>query len=197
MAASSKATAGKVPGGRRRARRYALQALFQWHFNDGTAAEIEQQFREENDFSKVDGAFFRLLLEGVIREAKTLDARLLPLLDRSLDELGGVERTLLRMGAWELCHEEDLPWKVTVDQATSLARTFGATGSHRYVNAVLDRLAREMKLAAPRENDSASDSSAAGTTEEESCAASSSASTARKKKQPTVAKHAAGKSTRA
>ncbi len=157
MPPPSKDTAKRVPGSRRRARRYALQALFQWHFNGGTAAEIERQFREANDFSLVDAAFFRFLLRGVIGEAATLDERLLPLLDRPLKDLGGVEHTLLRMGAWEICCEEDLPWKVAVDQATALARIFGATGSHGYVNAVLDRLAQELGLAPPREKASGGD----------------------------------------
>ena len=147
MAGRRSAPARAVPGGRRRARYYALQALFQWYFSGGEASEIEQQFRESNDFSQVDAVLFRRLLCGVIDAAATLDALVLPLLDRSLKELGGVEHTLLRMGAWELRYTEELPWKVAVDEATTLARTFGATDSHQYINAVLDRLARELGAA--------------------------------------------------
>jgi N utilization substance protein B len=130
---------------RHKARHYAMQALYQWYMADGSLRDIEAQFRTEYDFSNVDLAHFQALLHGVPAHLDTLEGVLSPLLDRDLEELDPIERTLLRMGAYELTHCIDVPYKVVINEAVSLARKFGATDSHKYINAVLDSAARELR----------------------------------------------------
>jgi len=122
------------PWSRRRARRLLLQALYQWQMSGADEAEIERQFREDPNFERVDAEFFH-----------ALDACLAPLLDRKVMELDRVELALLRMGVYELCHRHDVPFKVVIDEAVALARVFGAEESHRYVNGVLDAVARSQR----------------------------------------------------
>ncbi|HTO56275.1 MAG TPA: transcription antitermination factor NusB [Pseudomonadales bacterium] len=130
------------PWARRRARRLVLQALYQWQMSGADEAEIERQFREDPNFERVDGQFFHELLRGVIECCGALDAQLAPLLDRKVLELDRVELALLRMGVYELRHRHDVPFKVAIDEAVGLARVFGAEESHRYINGVLDAVAR-------------------------------------------------------
>lgn len=130
------------PWARRRARRLLVQALYQWQLGGADVAEIERQFRASDEWERVDGDFFHEVLRGVAAEAAALDARIGPLLDRKLTELDHVERALLRLGTYELCFRTDVPWRVVIDECVGLARTFGAEESHKYVNAVLDAIAR-------------------------------------------------------
>jgi N utilization substance protein B len=130
------------PWARRRARRLLLQALYQWQMSGTDEADIERQFREDPAFARVDGAFFHEVLRGVIASCATLDESLAPLLDRKVTELDYVELALLRMGVYELSHRHDVPFKVVIDEAVALARVFGAEESHRYINGVLDAVAR-------------------------------------------------------
>ena len=133
------------PWSRRRARRLLLQALYQWQMSGADEAEIERQFREDPNFERVDAEFFHDVLRGVINSCAALDACLAPLLDRKVMELDRVELALLRMGVYELCHRHDVPFKVVIDEAVALARVFGAEESHRYVNGVLDAVARSQR----------------------------------------------------
>jgi N utilization substance protein B len=130
------------PWARRRARRLVLQALYQWQMSGTDEAEIERQFREDPSFERVDAQFFHELLRGVIERCGALDEQLAPLLDRKVNELDRVELALLRMGVFELSHRPDVPFKVAIDEAVGLARVFGAEESHRYINGVLDAVAR-------------------------------------------------------
>jgi N utilization substance protein B len=130
------------PWSRRRARRLLLQALYQWQMSGADEAEIERQFREDPNFERVDADFFHEVLRGVVGSCAALDECLAPLLDRKVMELDRVELALLRMGVYELCHRHDVPFKVAIDEAVGLARVFGAEQSHRYVNGVLDAVAR-------------------------------------------------------
>ncbi len=133
------------PWSRRRARRLLLQALYQWQMSGTDEAEIERQFREDPNFERVDADFFHEVLRGVIGSCAALDECLRPLLDRKVMELDRVELALLRMGVYELCHRHDVPFKVAIDEAVGLARVFGAEESHRYVNGVLDKVARSQR----------------------------------------------------
>src|SRR4051812_17534088 len=117
------------PWSRRRARRLVLQALYQWQMSGADAAEIERQFREDPSFARVDAEFFHQMLRGVIERRAELDACLAPLLDRKVTALDRVELALLRMGAYELMHRPDVPFKVAIDEAVGLARVFGAEES--------------------------------------------------------------------
>lgn len=122
-----------------------MQALYQWHMAGAPLNDIEAEFRADYDFSHVDLEYFQALLHGVPACVDELEASLAPLLDRKLEELDPIERTLLRMGAFELRERPDVPWKVVINEAVALARKFGATDSHKYINGVLDRLARELR----------------------------------------------------
>jgi N utilization substance protein B len=130
------------PWARRRARRLLAQALYQWQLGGADAAEIERQFRSLDEFARVDADYFHEVLRGVVECAEALDARVAPLLDRRVADLDQVERALLRLGTFELCHRIDVPWRVVIDECVALARTFGAEQSHKYINAVLDAVAR-------------------------------------------------------
>ena len=127
---------------RRRARRRALQGLYQWDLSGGDWHAIEREFAAERDMVGVDTDYFADLLQGVANRCEELDARLTPLLDRPPAQLDPVERAILRLAAYELLARVDVPWRAVINEAVELAKTFGAEKSHRYVNGVLDRLAR-------------------------------------------------------
>jgi N utilization substance protein B len=130
---------------RRKARHYGLQALYQWSMAGAPLNDIEAEFRTDYDFSHVDLEYFRALLHGIPACVDELDATFEPLLDRALDELDPIERTLLRMGTFELRERLDVPYKVVINEAVALAKKFGATDSHKYLNGVLDRAARQLR----------------------------------------------------
>ena len=130
---------------RRKARHYALQALYQWHMAGATSAAIEAEFRADYDFGRVDLAYFQAIVHGVPARVDELDSLYSPLLDRALDALDPVERSLLRMGSFELRERIDVPYRVVINEAVALARKFGASQSYKYVNGVLDKLARQLR----------------------------------------------------
>jgi N utilization substance protein B len=134
-----------LAAGRRKARHYGMQALYQWHMAGAALSDIEAEFRADYDFSHVDLEYFQALLHGVPASVDELEAILEPLLDRRLDELDPIERTLLRMGTWELRDRIDVPYKVVINEAVALAKKFGATDGHKYINGVLDKAARQLR----------------------------------------------------
>jgi N utilization substance protein B len=131
--------------GRRRARRRALQAIYQWQITRQEAEEILAQFRARQDFSQVDEAYFEILLRGVIEASDELDRRLEPFLDRPMGQVDLMERVVLRQGAFELLHCPDLPYKVVLDESVDLARRFGSEQGHSYINGVLDKAAKSWR----------------------------------------------------
>tara|TARA_R110000823_G_scaffold198080_7_gene329219 strand:+ start:26311 stop:26763 length:453 start_codon:yes stop_codon:yes gene_type:complete len=130
---------------RRKARHYAMQALYQWYMAQAALADIEAEFLLDYDFSHVDTAYFQALLHGVPAHVDELDEALTPLLDRAVKDLDPIEHTLLRMGQFELQHRIDVPFKVVINEAVALAKKFGATESHKYINGVLDKSARQLR----------------------------------------------------
>ena len=130
---------------RRKARHYGLQALYQWSMAGSTLSDIEAEFRTDNDFRHTDGEYFTALLKGVASDVDALETLFSPCLDRALDDLDPIERNLLRMGTFELLDRIDVPYKVVINEAVSLAKKFGASESHRYINGVLDKVARELR----------------------------------------------------
>jgi N utilization substance protein B len=110
--------------------------------NEAAVSDIEAEFRVDYDFSHVDLEYFQATLRGVVNTYGVLDAFLEPLLDRKLDDLDPVELAILRLGLYELKERIDVPFKVVINEAVSLAKKFGATDSHKYVNGVLDKAAR-------------------------------------------------------
>ena len=132
-------------GPRKRARRRALQAIYQWQITHQDANEILRQFREMQDLSQVDEEYFERLLRCVINQNERLNDALQPFLDRPLDQLDVMERVVLMIGAWELLDCPELPYRVVLDESVDLARRFGSEQGHSYVNAVLDQAARKWR----------------------------------------------------
>ena len=132
---------------RRRSREFALQALYQWQLGGDSADVLEKQLREVKGFDKLDQAYFAELLRGVISAARELEKTLKPHLDRPLKELSPVERGILLLAAYELAHQPEVPYKVVINEAVELAKSFGGTDGYKYVNGVLDKLAAGMRAA--------------------------------------------------
>lgn len=132
-------------GERRRARVLALQALYQREISRSPVTDIEAEFIVDNDMSKVDSAFFRDLLRGVDRHQEALDRHFEPFLDRPLAEVDPIERSILRLSTYELAHRIDVPYRVVINESIELAKRFGGTEGHKYVNSVLDKLARRLR----------------------------------------------------
>lgn len=131
--------------GKRRARKLALQALYQWLMSGTDLYEIESQFRVINNMEKVDGEYFCRLLYGIPKEVAALQASITPFIDRDVDGLNPIELTVLRIGSYELFHCPEIPYKVVLDESVSLTKEFGSQDGHRYVNGVLNNLARQVR----------------------------------------------------
>ncbi|MGQ4276956.1 transcription antitermination factor NusB [Pseudidiomarina sp. E22-M8] len=127
------------PAARRKARKLAVQAIYSWQLSDNSMSDIEAQFLTDNDTSKIDVDYFLALVRGVAGQVKSLDDALFPFLDRPLAELDHVERAVLRLAVFELRERLDVPYKVAINEAIELAKSFGADESHRFVNGVLDK----------------------------------------------------------
>ena len=126
---------------RRRARRRALQALYQWQLNDDSAARIIEQFIEEQNFDGVDQAYFETLVREVVDRREALDEAVAPFVQRAEAGVDQMERVVLRLGACELLYHPETPYRVVIDEAVELAHRFGAEQAHTFINGVLDRLA--------------------------------------------------------
>jgi N utilization substance protein B len=135
----------RAPSGRRRAREAALQGLYEWLLSGTESGVIDAHMREQEGFGEVDTVHFDALLHGCIAEAAALDAVLARHVDRKTTELSPVEHGVLMIGAYELTHCIDVPYKVAINEAVELAKSFGGTDGHKYVNGVLDKAALELR----------------------------------------------------
>ncbi len=135
----------KAKSERSRAREFALQALYQKLVGRNAVSEIDAFTRELAGFSKSDAAHFSVLLYGCSDEMADLDALIMPLLDRKLDEISPIEHSVLWIGAFELKHCLDVPWRVILNECIELAKEFGGTDGYKYVNAVLNELAPRLR----------------------------------------------------
>ncbi|TBO30473.1 transcription antitermination factor NusB [Aquabacterium lacunae] len=131
----------RTKSARRRAREFALQGLYEWQLNPRDTSAIEAHVREQDEFHKCDRVHFDALLHGCVAQRESLDAQLVKFLDRPLDELSPIEHAVLWVGTYELAHCMDVPYKVAINEAVELAKSFGGTDGHKYVNGVLDHLA--------------------------------------------------------
>ncbi len=131
---------------RRRARRRALQAIYQWQMTGQEPRDILAQFLEIQDMKGVDVEHFEKLLVGVGSQSESLDRSLEPYLDRPSQQLDEMERATLRIGAYELLHCPELPFRVVLDECVDLAQRFGSEQGHAYVNAVLDRAVKDWRV---------------------------------------------------
>jgi transcription antitermination protein NusB len=137
---------------RREARQLATQALYQWHMAKTSLNEIEAQFRVDNDFSDVDASYFHDILHGVPANKTEIDIALAPCLDLTLDELDPVELAVLRLSTWELLKRVDVPYRVVINEGIELAKVYGSTDGHKFVNGVLDKLAPRLREAEVKEH---------------------------------------------
>jgi N utilization substance protein B len=128
----------------------ALQALYQWRLTGYPMSEIEPQLREHKDFARADAGLFERLVRGATQEAAALEGLITPCLDRAMAALSPVERSILLLGAYELAHCPETPYRVVINEAVELAKTYGGTDGHKYVNGVLDKLAPKLRGAEPR-----------------------------------------------
>jgi N utilization substance protein B len=130
---------------RRRSREAALQGLYEWLISGTEAAVIDAHMREQEGFDKCDSVHFDALLHGCINEATDLDGVLARHVDRKTTELSPIEHGVLMIGAYELKHCIDIPYKVAINEAVELAKSFGGTDGHKYVNGVLDKAAADLR----------------------------------------------------
>jgi len=130
---------------RHRAREFALQGLYQWLLNNEDAGAIQANIREAHGFNKADAEHFNALLYGAIKDAAELRAGLAPLIDRPIAQLSPVEHAALLIGAFELQNHVEIPYKVVINEAVELTKSFGGIDGHKYVNGVLDKFAAKAR----------------------------------------------------
>ncbi|HEX2830751.1 MAG TPA: transcription antitermination factor NusB [Burkholderiales bacterium] len=138
---------------RRRSRELALQGLYQWQLTGKDTVLIATELAETEEFGKADVPYFRTLLNGAIERAGELDAAMTPFLDRATSELSPIERGVLLISGYELMNELEVPYRVVINEGIELAKAYGGTDGHKYVNGVLDKLAarfREIEVTADR-----------------------------------------------
>ena len=145
LAAGNEAKKAPNKSLRHRARELALQGIYQWRVAGGEDVQIEKQIHSEKNLGRYDKELFSTLLRGALSQPADLEALLAPYLDRPLAELSPVEFSVLLLGAFELAHHLEVPYKVVINEAVELAKTFGGTDGHRYVNGVLDKLAPQLR----------------------------------------------------
>ncbi|MBN4053446.1 transcription antitermination factor NusB [Haliea sp. AH-315-K21] len=129
---------------RKKARNLLVQALYQWQLADGSSSDIEAQFRADNA-AKIDWDFFHQALVHIITNTEKVDQTFADKLDRKLNQIDPIELALLRLGSLEFSERIDVPYKVVINEYVDLAKKYGATDSYKYINGVLDKLARDLR----------------------------------------------------
>ena len=130
---------------RHRSREFALQGLYQWQLAKSDPAAIMRQLSEAKGFDKIDADYFKTLLEGTIAAAPELEKAIAPYLDREYARLSPVERGVLLLAGYELSHQPEVPYRAVINEAVELAKSFGGTDGHKFVNGVLDKLAAKLR----------------------------------------------------
>ena len=130
---------------RHRAREFALQGLYQWLLNNEPAKTVVTNIRAAHGFDKADGDFFAALLYGAIEQSVELREAFAPLVDRGIGELSPIEHAVLLLGAFELKNHPEIPYRVVINEAVELTKSFGGIDGHKYVNGVLDKLAPRLR----------------------------------------------------
>lgn len=129
--------------GKTNARKCAVQALYQWQMSGDSLTRIETYFLEEQHLKGAQKSYFTELFHGVPKELTQIDAALAEFVDRPVDKIDPVERAILRIGAYELMHRLETPYKVIINEGVNLAKDFGAEGSHKYINGILDKVSQK------------------------------------------------------
>ena len=135
----------KPTGNRRKSRELALKGLYQYLLSPKELRLIVREMADETDFSRADEAYFRSLLEGVYDQIAELDTRITKFLDRAIEELSPIEHAILLISAYELIFDVSIPYRVAINEGVELAKLYGGTDGHKYVNGVLDKLAAEAR----------------------------------------------------
>ena len=130
---------------RSKARHLAVQALYQWQISDTDSADLLAQFHQDEGMAKAEGEYFDAIIRGCLADTAALKGIFDAFLDRPEVQLDPVERAILLVGTWEMRERLDVPWRVVLDEAVSLAHRFGAEDSHRFINAVLDKASVELR----------------------------------------------------
>ena len=144
MTASSDNLAKTPIAHRKKARKLLVQALYQWQISRYPITAIEAQYRADNE-GKIDWEYFHEALTAISATSDSLDESFTPSLDRDISQLNPIELSILRIGSYELSERNDIPYRVVINECIELAKKFGATDSHKYVNGVLDKLARQLR----------------------------------------------------
>jgi transcription antitermination protein NusB len=150
---TGRVNSGSAKGGRHKARRAAVQALYQWQLTGQAPGEIEGHFILDHDVSGVDVEYFHQLVREIPSHQHELDDHISPHLDRAIAEVDPVELACLRIGTYEFEFHPEIPYRVVLNEAVELAKTFGAEHGHKYVNAILDKVAQALR---PQETGAAS-----------------------------------------
>lgn len=145
--AAAKPGTSPARSARHRSREFALQALYAWQMAKGSAREVVEQLKGYEGFERADAALAETLVKGVVEGAAGLEARITPFLDRSFASLSPVERAILYIGTFELAEQLHTPFKVVVNEAIELGKSFGGTDGHKFVNGVLEKLAAQLRPA--------------------------------------------------
>jgi len=130
---------------RSRARRLAMQGLYEWQVAANSPEQILATSLQDHDLSKLDEEYFKTLLLGVPAKAGDIDAAIKPFLSRPLNEVDPIELAILRLAAYELMYRTDIPYRVVINEAVELAKTFGAEAGHKFVNGILDKVAAQVR----------------------------------------------------
>jgi N utilization substance protein B len=138
---------GKIlkPSMRKKARRYAVQGIYQWHLSGNPIKDIEFQFLETINSKKVDVEYFQEILVNTLTGITEIDELLKPIIERDIEEVNPVELAVIRLACYELMSRLDVPYKVVINEALELTKTFGASEGHKFVNGILDKLARQLR----------------------------------------------------
>ena len=134
------------PAARRKARGLAVQAIYSWQLSQNHVSDIEQQMLLDNDVSKIDVDYFQEIVRGVAAHYKELDVALSPYTERPFEEIDHIEKAIIRLSAYELKYRVDVPYKVAINEGIELAKKFGADDSHRFVNGVLDKAVKDLRV---------------------------------------------------
>ena len=134
-----------VAKARGKSRRLAMQAIYQWQMTGDSITGIKQQFFEENNPTKIDGEYFSALVSGVVSNLNELDALLEQYMPRTIESVDPVERSIIRLAAYEFTNRPDVPYRVVLNEAVNITKEYCSEKSHTFVNAVLDKVAKEIR----------------------------------------------------
>ena len=132
----------KTRGSRRTSREFALRGMYQWFITGDDLASLIVMAEEADHYATANAEYFHALMAGLLKQRESLDAALAPYLDRAVDDLSPIEHAALLVGGYELSHCLDVPYKVAINEAVELAKKYGGTDGHKYINGVLDKFAK-------------------------------------------------------